>query len=235
LKSIVCPLELGVELIIVKGNSLVSTSEIVFEYLERYPQKVYVCEDENSGVGGDYDKAIGYATGMYCWLMTDDDLLVLGAVSRVCDILDRTQDLIVVNSEIRNADLSDVLHRSRLKYSDDRFYDSGGRAEFFSDVPDSLSFISGVIIKRDLWLERDRSSYYGTLFVHVGVIFQNSPIEKIRVIADPLILIRYGSAMWPARGFEIWMFKWSKLIWSFTGFSEGAKENVCLRQPWEKH
>jgi hypothetical protein len=121
-----------------------------------------------------------------------------------------------------------------LKFSDDVEYTENDGEKFFSEVGSYLSFIGGVVIKRQLWLERDRASYYGTLFVHVGVIFQSPPITKVKVIANSLIIIRYGNAMWTARGFEIWMFKWPELIWSFVDFSERSKSTISRREPWRK-
>ena len=233
LDSIVGQLNDQVELIVVDGASPDNTEEVMRQYFDRYPQINYVRESENSGVDCDYDKAVGYATGLYCWLMTDDDLLVPGAISRVCDFLDGTRDLVIVNAEVRSADFSRVLHPSRLKIESDRNYDSGERSKCFSETASCLSFIGGVVIRRDFWLERDRESYYGTLFIHVGVIFQNPPIENVTVISDPLIRIRYGNAMWSARGFEIWMFKWPELIWSFDDFDDVAKKDVCPRHPWK--
>jgi hypothetical protein len=97
-----------------------------------------------------------------------------------------------------------------------------------------LSFIGGVVIRRKFWLERDRTSFYGSLFVHVGVIFQQPCIENVYVISDPLIVIRYGNALWTARGFEINSFKWQSLVWSFVGFSDKAKRNVCHPEPWKR-
>jgi hypothetical protein len=38
--------------------------------------------------------------------------------------------------------------------------------------------------------------------------------------------------MWRARDFEIWMFKWPNLIWSFPGPSNRAKAAVCKSEPW---
>jgi len=52
------------------------------------------------------------------------------------------------------------------------------------------------------------------------------------VIAQPLVAIRYGNASWSARAFEIWMFKWPDLIWSFRQFTDEAKAAVCPREPW---
>jgi hypothetical protein len=137
-----------------------------------------------------------------------------------------------VNAEIKNADFSTVLDASFLKIPSDKEYGEIDSEKFFSEVASYLSFIGGVVIKRQLWLERDRASYYGTLFVHVGVIFQHPPISRVKVIAEPLIVIRYGNAMWTARGFEIWMFKWPKLIWSFADFTEQSKSAISPREPW---
>jgi len=232
LDSILSQMQLGVELVVVDGASPDNTSEVMARYLLRHPEIRYYREQENSGIDRDYDKAVGYARGEYCWLMTDDDLLLTGSVSRVLDSLDANPDLVVVNAEIQNADFSTVLDTSFLKFSSDREYGEKDSEKFFSEVASYLSFIGGVVIKRQLWLERNRAAYYGTLFVHVGVIFQHPPISRVKVIAEPLIVIRYGNAMWTARGFEIWMFKWPKLIWSFPDFSEQSKSAVSPREPW---
>jgi len=232
LESILSQMQPGVEIIVVDGASPDNTSEVMAQLLSRYSGIRYYREEDNSGVDRDYDKAVGYATGEYCWLMTDDDLLCAGAISRVLGLLDGTVDLIVVNAEIRSADLSKELHVRFLGFLDDREYGAGNRENFFSEVATYLSFIGCVVVHRKLWMERDRTAYFGTLFVHVGVIFQHPPIEKIKVVADPSIIIRYGNAMWSARGFEIWMFRWPKLIWSFGDYSDEAKSHVCPREPW---
>ena len=68
----------------------------------------------------------------------------------------------------------------------------------------------------------------------MGVIFQHSAIENVKVIAEPLIAIRAGNATWSARTFEIWAIKWPELIWSFPDFSDTAKQAVCLREQWRR-
>src|SRR5690606_36548176 len=60
-----------------------------------------------------------------------------------------------------------------------------------------------------------------------------APLQRlIRVMREPLIAIRYGNAMWTPRGFEIWMFKWPGLIWSFSGFTPESRAAVYAREPW---
>jgi abequosyltransferase len=226
LDSILEQLTVEVELVIVDGNSADNTPEIMAAYSARYPEIRYVREDKNSGIDGDYDKAVGYATGEYCWLMTDDDLLKPGAINRVLSELDGIRDLVIVNAEIRNADLSERLEERQLEISTDKSYSKNESDVFFAECLNYLSFIGGVVIRREFWLERNRKLYYGSLFIHVGVIFQLPRIENVYAISDPLIVVRYGNAMWTSRGFEIWSFKWPEFVWSFSGISDEAKFKV---------
>jgi abequosyltransferase len=220
-----------VELIVVDGASLDNTQDLMATYCSRYPQIRYYRESENSGVDRDYDKAVGYASGEYCWLMTDDDLLRPGAVERVLSELHESNDIVIANAEVRSADLTTLLSRSRLAHEQDRTYHSNESDIFFAECMRYLSFIGSVVIKRELWVDRERSCYYGSLFIHVGVICQKPLENSIHVISEPLIIIRFGNAMWTPRGFEIWMFKWPQLIWSFQGYSENAKRSVYPENP----
>jgi glycosyltransferase involved in cell wall biosynthesis len=232
LGSILAQITPEVELVVVDGASPDRTPEVVAQVAVRHPTLRYYREKVNSGVDGDYDKAVGYARGDYCWLMTDDDVLVPGAVSRVLAALATDPPLVVVNSEVRNVDLTVTLASPRLAVREDIEYEEGRAEEFFARTATYLSFIGAVVIRRELWLSRERKAYYGTQFVHMGVIFQRPAIGAAKLIAQPLIMIRNGNAMWTPRAFEIWSFKWPTLLWSFEEFSERARRSVCPREPW---
>lgn len=232
LDSILSQIEQGVEIVVVDGASPDNTSEVMAKYVAAHPQIRYFRESENSGVDADFDKAVGYAIGEFCWLMTDDDLLCPGAVAKVLSSLGGQEDLLIVNAEVRSVDLSELFERRRLLFDVDKVYRLADREAFFVETAAYLSFIGCVVIRRTFWLARDRSSYFGSLFIHVGVIFQSPPVVNVRVIAEPQIIIRYGNAMWTSRSFEVWMFKWPGLIWSFPDFSEAAKRKICRREPW---
>ncbi len=227
LDCILTQIEPGVELVIVDGASPDNTPEVMAEYVSTHPEIRYYREKENSGIDADFDKAVGYARGDYCWLMTDDDLIAPNAIKRILTAIKDDVDLVIVDAEVRNVDMSKVLENSRLNFNQDRIYNNGDEESFFIDVANHLSFIGCVIIRREFWLTRNRSSYFGTVFIHVGVIFQHPPPENIYVIAEPLVMIRYGNAMWTPRAFDIWMCKWPKLIWGFTDYSDKAKQLVC--------
>lgn len=231
LRSILDQLEPGVEVVVVDGASTDQTAAIVNGYAATHPALRYFREPVNSGVDLDYDKAVGYARGDYCWLMTDDDLLAPGAIARVLGAVSDGADLVVVNAQSRTLDLSRVVDVRLLACFEDRLYGPQAQEAFFVEAANLLSFIGATVVRREIWLARDRLSYAGSLFIHVGVIFQ-APLQQVRLICEPQVIIRWGNAMWSARAFEIWMFKWPQLIWSFAGFSEAARAAVCPREPW---
>lgn len=234
LASIIPQLEPVVEVVIVDGASPDATESVVVALAARHPAIRYFRESVNSGVDADYDKAVGYARGEYCWLMTDDDLLKPGAVARVLDSLVPGRELVVVNAEVRTADLAQTLQPSLWRISRDTEFKSECADDLLAQTASALSFIGSVVIRRDFWIVRERKPYYGSLFVHVGVLFQSVAPKCVLAIAQPLITIRYGNAMWTPRGFEIWMFKWPGLVWSFQGIADSAKSRVIVREPWRQ-
>ncbi|HJW84350.1 MAG TPA: glycosyltransferase family 2 protein, partial [Anaerolineae bacterium] len=196
----------------------------------------YLRLDAKGGVDRDYCRAVELAQGEYRWLMTDDDLLKPGAIQSVLEATRRGCGLIIVNAEVRNADLTQLLASSRLPFSDDRVYrpTEADRDRLLAEVGDYLSFIGSVVIQRRLWKGRDTAPYLGSEFVHVGVIFQSPLPGDTLVLAEPRLIIRYGNAQWTPRFFEIWMIKWPGLIWSFPGFSDAAKRRVSHPEPWRR-
>ena len=232
LNSIYSQVPSEVEIVIVDGSSTDDTKEVVSRFQEHTPLIHYVRKKQPEGVDRDFDAAVGHARGEYCWLLSDDDPLKPGALSKVMEALRRSPSVVVVNAEVRNPDLSRLLEERRLRIHSDRMYSPTQFKEFFIETAGYLSFIGGVVIQRKFWCSRERGHYYGTEFVHVGVLFQAPLPGEAFVIAEPLITIRYGVAKWTARGFEIWMFKWPGLIWSFPGFSDSDKAHVTPREPW---
>lgn len=233
LDTIVPQLREDVELVIVDGASKDDTADVVGRYVAADSRVRYVRLDKASGVDQDYDLAVSHAHGAYCWLMTDDDLLKPGAVDRVLADLDGRIELVIVNTEVRTADFGSALRGALVEKTEDVDYAPEHADQLLADTARALSFIGCVVVLRSFWLSRDRAAYYGSLFVHVGVIFQ-ARTPRTRVIGEPQITIRYGNAMWTPRGFEIWMFKWPSLVWSFAGLSPSAKARICAREPWRQ-
>ncbi len=234
LESIVSQITPEVEIVVVDGASTDNTGEVVKGFASRCPGLRYVRLDQKGGVDQDYCKAVELAQGEYCWLFTDDDLLKPGAIAAVLAATHRDYSLIVVNAEVRTGDLSVCLQARRVRLVQDRIYarTAPERHQLMADAGDYLSFIGGVVMKRAVWNQRERVKYFGTVFIHAGVIFQSPLPSEALVLAQPWVIIRYGNAQWVSRSFEIWMFKWPNLIWSFPDYPDWAKQRVVPREPW---
>lgn len=220
-----------VQVVVLDGGSSDATPEVVREF-EAVLDLVYRRQPEPGGFDRDYDTAVSLASGEYCWLMSDDDALRPGAIDRVLRHLrDRSIGLVIVNASICNDDLSQVLKARFVDVGDDREYEPGDDERLFVEAGNYLTFIGCVVVRRAFWLQRERARYIGSLFIHVGVLFQAPLPARSLFVAEPLIAIRYGHGYWSARAFEIWMFTWPELIWSFR-FSDRAKAAVCRQFPW---
>jgi abequosyltransferase len=248
LQSIVSQATDEVEIVIVDGGSTDHTPEVVAHFQTLFSRLRYFREDNKganapsaSPSGGGFDRdcnrAVELAAGQYCWLFTDDDVLKPGAVEAVLRATRDGYALIVVNAEVRSSDFSQSLDPLRLRLTSDRTYEPEENESLFIDVANYLSFVGGVVIKRQLWLARDKDQYIGTGFIHVGVLLQSPISGQALVIAEPLITIRYGDALYmrSSRYFEIWMFLWPNLLWSFPDFSDAAKRRVSMKEPWRRY
>ena len=233
LESIVPQLAPGVELLILDGASPDNTQEVVRAYVDDHPQVRYRREEAKAGPDADFDKTVEHARGEYCWLFPDDDLMMPGAVERVLSVLDDKPELVVVDGEVQDVTLKMTLRPRRMNFSGIRRYGPEDADRLMADTAGVLSFLGAAILRRDLWLSRDRKSYYGSYFLHVGVIFQRSPRSAV-AIGEPLVRIRYGNSLWTPKRFEIWGFRWPELIQSFNGYSANAKALAGGEYPWRK-
>lgn len=221
-----------VEIVIIDGGSSDQTESVVRGYQAQFPGIRYAREEKARGVDRDFNAAVELAAGEYCWLFSDDDMLRPEAVRNVLEAVRRKPSLVIVNSEVSDSGLERRLEERRLAIHEDRSYPPEAFDRLFADTAGYLSFIGGVIIRREIWLSRQREPYVGTEFIHVGVIFQAPLPEDTIVLAEPLVTIRYGVAQWSARSFDIWMFKWPGLIWSFGKIPDEIKQKVSPREPW---
>lgn len=221
-----------VEVVVVDGASTDATAEVVGALARRHDCLRYFPQTVNSGIDGDFDKAIELARGEYCWLLSDDDIPLPGAMARVLAACAESPQVVVVDAEVYSADLSRPLKARRMGFSGERRYGAGEMDHLLADCGDALSFIGALVVRRDLWLARERRAYYGTEFVHVGVVFQ-APLPGTAIaLGMPLLRIRYGVGNWIRRSFEVWMFKWPKLIWSFDHIDAAARARVTPQRPW---
>jgi len=245
LESIISQATESVEIVIVDGGSTDNTSEVVRQHQKSFPRLRYFRADasdvkaittapSNAGFDQDCSRAVELAQGEYCWLFTDDDLLRPGAISTVLNEIPKGYSLIIPDAQVMNKDFSRVLENKRLPIDTNEIYDESMLEQLFHRVIQHISFVGCVVISRDLWMQREKTRYFGTGFIHIGVIFQAPLPAPALVIAEPYVTIRYGNAQWTTRAFEIWIRRWPNLLGSFTHISEQARQEYLKIQSWKK-
>jgi abequosyltransferase len=221
-----------VEIVVVDGASTDNTGAVVSALAAAHACLRYFPQTANSGVDGDFDKAVELARGSYCWLMPDDDLIVPGAIARVIEICNRGPDAVIVDAEVRTADLTERLTSGRLGFTGERHYTDADANRLLAECGQHLTFVGAAVVRRELWLSRQRTPYYGSEFLHVGVLFQAPLPGGVIALGEPLVLIRYGVGNWTSRSSQVWMFKWPALVWSFGWLSVASRAAITRREPW---
>ena len=232
LRSIAVQAGDDVEIVVLDGASTDATTAVVSEFARSFPCIRYVRHESNGGVDRDYDSAVMEARGDYCWLMSDDDVLKPGAIGVVLQALERGFSLVVVNAELRNLDLTKLIDRSRLQFEKDRDYAPEEFDRLFEETSAYLGYIGSVVIRREIWMARQREPYFGSWFIHEGVIFQSPLPGPALAIAQPLISVRFGNTQWRPREFEIRMIRWTDLMGSLTAVSQDVRRRLYPVAPW---
>ena len=222
----------AIELVIVDGASIDGTQEYLESVSKRCPKIRCKLETTNSGIDRGYDECVGLASGRYCWLLSDDDQIIQGGINSVLQVMLLGDfDLIVANSQVWDVSLTKCLIKKQIRIKNNIIYQGGDIDSLFSETAAVASFIGSIIVKREMWLKRERKLYYDSWFIHLGVIFQRQLDCGAIVMADPVIRIKYGAASWSDKSFDIWMKSWPKLLWSFSTVSLEVRNSVVPKEP----
>jgi abequosyltransferase len=227
LECICAQIQDGVEVVVVDGASSDGTDDVVRTFERSHRGVRFLRQNANGGIDRDFDMAVSHARGEYCWLMSDDDLIGQGAIQAVLTCLrDQAPSLVVVNAGVWTKDFSEKIEDRRLRIDTNQAFEVDDLDRLFLEIGAYLTFIGCVVIRRQVWLDRNRERYFGSLFVHMGVIFQHPLPARAIAMAEPWIRIRYGNAMWKPREFEVWMVRWPDLVQLLDGVSPEARATL---------
>ena len=198
-----------IELVVVDSSEI--KDEEVESILARLGGK-HIWTGVACGIDQDYDLAIQNSLGKYCWLLPDDDRVITGAINKIVDATKSDAELILVNASVYNVDYTKKLSHSLISNVQEIENLKNATAKNLSRFSNLLTYIGCVVIKREVWLANASARFFGTEFVHVGIILSSLPMQDIVVIPEPQVEIRYGQAHWKNRYAKIWWINWENLI-----------------------
>lgn len=219
------------EIVVSDNASADNTEQVVAECTRRFGRVRYFRQDENKGPDRNYNKAVELATGEYCWLLADDDLMRPTAVETVLRAIRDDVSLILVNVEFMDFTLSKPIDRG-VDFQSDRIYEPEDLDRLYLEAGRLNGYIGSFVFKREIWMTRNRERYFGSAFIHIGMIYQERLPGKALLIAQPLISMRMGNVheWWP-RHFDICM-NWRALVGSLA-LSESTMQNCLPPEPWK--
>ena len=194
-----------VEVCISDNASRDGTEELIRDLSPQSPAPIrYRRNEANLGPGRNFLQVIEMATGGYCWLMSSDDALAVGGLSRMLELIDEHPGIAGVSTTCQ---VFDAEMERQLPTPAERFPagDTTGVVEGLSAIVDELgpAFIgmSGHVVARDLWLEAARTHGETTLMdgllPHVGLLV-GAAQRRPRWLWCPEPLVRWRSVHIPA-------------------------------------
>jgi len=227
-------LTLEMEIIIVDGGSIDDTHTIAKSFSDKVENIKFINPEKRIGLDEGFDIAVRNSQGKYCWFIPDDDILESEAISKVMGNLHNNLDLLLINMKLMDIELNGVLQNNFFEISEDKIFKHENVNAFFSQLGWVLSYVGSLIIRRSIWTKANSKRYYGSYFIHVGVVLERLvDIKQIKVLKIPLIRYRSGNVSWGANSFEIWYKKWPCLIWK-SSLDVDLKKSITSEKPWRR-
>ena len=174
---------LKIEVLISDNKSVPSVENLVSPFLTRNPQFQLVTNGENIGYDRNIDQIFSLSRGKYVLIISDDDRIDSDHFLDFYSIFESaTADIILFESVFFDAFL-----KSPLDFEEE-FFQHVGETKYYESGEQLLSGLSceifggitGFCMKRGLWNQSTTSRYFGTNWIHLGVLLEN--LEKSHIL-----------------------------------------------------
>lgn len=181
-----------VEVLISDNCSTDSTFELINEYKEKYPFIKYFRNEKNIGPDANFLQCMKLATGKYIHLLSDDDVLVEGGVTKIVDYL-------IANDGVSLVYLYTIGFRGKYiginncsQPAKKPMHDicTSDRKEFMYYAGYYWGFMSSFIISNDKFKKiSNPEQYFGTYWLqaYIYLLCCTDETDKLGVIASPCV------------------------------------------------
>mgnify|MGYP001221071507 FL=1 len=186
--------------------------------------KEFKCLDSN------VNRSVEVSSGKYVWIFGDDDIIVPGILEKLISFLKEEKPFFtVLNSKSFREET--IVEESRMPNNIESVYEEHDNDKFLSDMAGYLTYVGGICVRKDLWLENYDKSKIGSFFAHIQCLTSIKIGRKAHYFKYPSIQMRIGSQTWNAKSFLIWHKYYPELIWGLDNYSDSAKNKVICRNP----
>lgn len=208
LDSIVGQICDGVEVIVLDGGSSDDTYEILNRYCKEHKFIRYFRQAQRGGIDRDLAATVDHAVGEYVWLLSSDDLLRPGAISRILREVASGDDVYLCRHSNCLIDMTYVSDHPVIDSVRDITFDLSSvyeRSIYFGLAKSSeafFSFMSGLVINRSRWASvMSKERFVGSCWAHVSRILEMIPTRlRVRYISEILVDKRGENDSFSERG-----------------------------------
>jgi abequosyltransferase len=211
LDSILSQVSGSIEVVIVDGASTDDTCEVVASFQKRLPNLIYYRGTQNMGVDRDMATAVELARGEYCWLMSSDDLVKPGAISRMLNEIESGADIYLCDVTLCRPDMQPIRDTKYLsaRRTCDQF-DVTDREQFLTYLSLATSnnalfcYMCAIVFRRSSWINVGfNERFSGTGYAHVFTLLSFMRTRcVIKYIPAALVLNRPENDSFSAQGLE---------------------------------
>lgn len=179
-----------IEIIVVDNASTDNTANLMKEY----PLVKYIKNDINKGIDFNINKCVFESSGKYVHILSDDDLLVDGALQKILSIInDEDIDFAFLNGVIFYDLFSNKILQSGDKIflnQDDYYYTD--KNQFLSNIWIWATFVSSFVVKREKWISnKNLDNYIGTeILLSYALIDLLTTSKKVVIVGKICVAIR---------------------------------------------
>ena len=214
----------SIEIIVSDNASTDGTEEYVCSLIERNTMIKYYRNDENLGFDGNFLNCLEKATGKYVWLLSDDDILLPGAIESVLETLKECPICIHLNT-------SSLISDEPLKFTSPRYKEEGivkytDKNKFLHTVGIYCTFVSALVFNVDLVHEiNDKEQYFRTNILQSHIYLETMKKEGAYIINTKNCLAARGNRTISYDLYRTWINNYSELLLN-TGKKCGFDERI---------
>lgn len=162
---------LNVEIIVSDNASLDNTREIVVSIIDNNPSIRYYRNSENLGFDGNFLNCFEKATGEYVWLLSDDDIILPGAIESVLEGLDKKPICMHLNSSNIKNEVPLTIGNCRFKEKGLRFFSD--KNEYIETIGIFCTFVSSLVFNVDMVRNiQNKERFFNTNILQSYIFFE---------------------------------------------------------------
>ncbi len=150
-----------IEIIVSDNASTDNTCEVIRKIQNLDSSIQYYCNPENLGFDGNFLNCFERANGKYVWLLSDDDVILPGAIESILEALENEPICMHLNT-------SSLINETSLSFANPRFKNQGmvvfkDKNEFLKSIGIYCTFVSSLIFNvNNVRNVANKQQYFGT-------------------------------------------------------------------------